>query len=60
MTNSCYGAKALAQHMVLHTWSGILLDEATLPDNWIGHPRVLVGIVPLEQEWQPENPFEPP
>jgi hypothetical protein len=49
MTNTRYGKKALNKFLVLHTWSGVLKDEASLPEDWIRQPGVLVGIVPLEQ-----------
>ncbi|KAJ6549809.1 hypothetical protein B0H19DRAFT_840842, partial [Mycena capillaripes] len=34
---------ALAPKLVLDTWSSILDDERSLPDNWLREPRVLVG-----------------
>jgi len=37
------------EYLVLHTWSSVLKNEASLPEKWIKQPRVLVGIVPLEQ-----------
>ncbi|KAG1800547.1 ribonuclease H-like protein, partial [Suillus variegatus] len=47
LTNtSRYGKKALRESLVLHTWSGVLLDEDDLPDNWIRTAGVLVGILP--------------
>ncbi|KIJ06161.1 hypothetical protein PAXINDRAFT_92421 [Paxillus involutus ATCC 200175] len=39
-----YGKKAIPQKTVLQTWSGVLLDEDNLPDNWIWQSGVLVGI----------------
>ncbi len=30
--------------MVLKTWSGVLLNEDMLPDDWVLYPGVLVGI----------------
>ncbi|KAG1889238.1 hypothetical protein F4604DRAFT_1505893, partial [Suillus subluteus] len=39
-----YGKKALRENLVLRTWSGVLLDEDDLPDNWIRQSGVLVGI----------------
>ncbi|KAJ7622331.1 hypothetical protein FB45DRAFT_124292, partial [Roridomyces roridus] len=30
--------------LVLHTWSSVLRDEDSLPNNWLDSPRVLVGI----------------
>ncbi|KAJ7738442.1 hypothetical protein B0H14DRAFT_3097448 [Mycena olivaceomarginata] len=34
---------ALAQKLVLETWSGTLDNEDSLPANWLREPRVLVG-----------------
>ncbi|KAJ7353707.1 hypothetical protein DFH08DRAFT_692264, partial [Mycena albidolilacea] len=34
---------ALAQKLVLETWSGTLDNESSLPANWLREPRVLVG-----------------
>ncbi|KAJ7318042.1 hypothetical protein DFH08DRAFT_715144, partial [Mycena albidolilacea] len=34
---------ALAQKLVLETWSGTLDNEDSLPANWLQEPRVLVG-----------------
>jgi len=39
-----YGSRAMKSDLVLKTWSGILLDEDNLPDNWIWESGVLVGI----------------
>jgi hypothetical protein len=41
-----FGPLALKKQLVLNTWSGILLDEESLPDDWI-HEEVLVGIRPI-------------
>ncbi|KAF8240553.1 hypothetical protein L208DRAFT_1384337 [Tricholoma matsutake] len=35
---------ALTQGIVLQTWSGVLKDEDSLPNNWIWKQGVLVGI----------------
>ncbi|KAJ7256733.1 hypothetical protein C8J57DRAFT_1074830, partial [Mycena rebaudengoi] len=35
---------------VLNTWSGVLLDEDSLPDNWINSKGVLVGIRPATRK----------
>ncbi|KAF8235246.1 hypothetical protein L208DRAFT_1392784, partial [Tricholoma matsutake] len=35
---------ALTQGIVLQTWSGVLKDEDSLPNNWIWQQGVLVGI----------------
>ncbi|KAJ7697135.1 hypothetical protein B0H17DRAFT_1130451 [Mycena rosella] len=37
-----FGPVALNKQLVLKTWSGLLLDEASLPDDWT-HEGVLVG-----------------
>jgi len=39
-----YGKKAVAESLVLKTWSGILREEQNLPDNWIRQSGGLVGI----------------
>ncbi|KII84249.1 hypothetical protein PLICRDRAFT_118018, partial [Plicaturopsis crispa FD-325 SS-3] len=41
-----HGNKALAVQVVLNTWSGTLMNEDALPDNWIRETGVLVGIGP--------------
>ncbi|KAG1899290.1 uncharacterized protein F5891DRAFT_954431, partial [Suillus fuscotomentosus] len=45
LTNtSKYGRNALKESLVLRTWSGVLLDEDNLADNWIRQAGVLVGM----------------
>jgi len=44
MDTKRYGSRAMKSDLVLKTWSGILLDEDNLPDNWIWESGVLVGI----------------
>jgi ribonuclease HI len=58
MTNKKYETKAISTKTVLHTWSGTLQNESSLPDNWINYSGVLVGIRPPEQLWW--QPAEPP
>jgi hypothetical protein len=41
-----FGLLAYKKQIVLSMWSGILLDEDSLPDDWI-HEEVLVGIRPM-------------
>ncbi|KAK7028713.1 hypothetical protein R3P38DRAFT_3394715 [Favolaschia claudopus] len=41
-----FGNLARKEHVVLETWSGVLLNEDSLPDNWINERGVLVGIRP--------------
>ncbi|KAG1789812.1 uncharacterized protein HD556DRAFT_1433543 [Suillus plorans] len=41
-----YGKKALKVETVLKTWSGLLLHEDNLPDNWVHNTGVLVGMAP--------------
>jgi hypothetical protein len=41
-----YGKKAIKPDLVLKTWSGVLMDEHNLPDDWIRQTGVLVGIAP--------------
>jgi len=48
MTNKRYGSRSIKKKTVLHTWSGTLQNEQSLPDDWIKHTRVLVGSVPPE------------
>lgn len=43
MTQSRYGKRALRTRVVLRTWKGVLLNENTLPKNWIDLSGVLVG-----------------
>ncbi|KAJ6578102.1 hypothetical protein B0H19DRAFT_930983, partial [Mycena capillaripes] len=45
-----FGRLAFKRHIVLNTWSGILWDEDSLPDDWIQSDRVLVGIRPLSSK----------
>ncbi|KAJ7640026.1 hypothetical protein DFH06DRAFT_1001044 [Mycena polygramma] len=37
---------ALNKNLVLRTWSGLLMDEDQLPDDWTYTEGVLVGIQP--------------
>ncbi|KAJ7828294.1 hypothetical protein B0H13DRAFT_1656408 [Mycena leptocephala] len=41
-----FGSLATKKQLVLDTWSGALLDEDSLPDDWIKLKGVLVGIRP--------------
>ena len=41
-----YGSRAIKADLVLKPWSGVLLNEENLPDNWIWESGVLVGITP--------------
>ncbi|KAJ7581922.1 hypothetical protein C8J56DRAFT_793587 [Mycena floridula] len=41
-----HGPKALPRSVVLETWSGTLMNEASLLDDWIWNPEVIVGIGP--------------
>ncbi|KAJ6492706.1 hypothetical protein C8R47DRAFT_975753 [Mycena vitilis] len=45
-----FGHLALKKHIVLKTWSGTLLDEDSLPDDWSKLKGVLVGIRPITQQ----------
>ncbi|KAJ6480389.1 hypothetical protein C8R45DRAFT_832163, partial [Mycena sanguinolenta] len=40
------GPLALNKQLVLNTWSGLLMDEASLPDDWTNE-GVLVGMRPI-------------
>jgi hypothetical protein len=39
-----FGSLATKKQLVLETWSGTLLDEDSLPDDWTRSEEVLVGI----------------
>ncbi|KAJ7506053.1 hypothetical protein B0H11DRAFT_1707609 [Mycena galericulata] len=41
-----FGPLAFKKQLVLNTWSGTLLDEDSLPDDWTKSKGVLVGIRP--------------
>ncbi|KAJ7751323.1 hypothetical protein DFH07DRAFT_745689, partial [Mycena maculata] len=41
-----FGPLTLNKQLVLNTWSGLLLDEHSLPDDWINE-GVLVGMRPM-------------
>ena len=57
MTDRKYATKAISTKVVLCTWSGVLQNESSLPQNWINYSGVLVGIRPPEQSWwQRPNP----
>ncbi|KAJ6448750.1 hypothetical protein C8R45DRAFT_772714, partial [Mycena sanguinolenta] len=44
LTNSIkFGPLALNQKLILNTWSGLLMNEASLPDDWT-YEGVLVGM----------------
>ncbi|KAJ7721206.1 hypothetical protein B0H16DRAFT_1335464, partial [Mycena metata] len=45
-----FGSLATKKQLVLNTWSGLLLDEDSLPDNWLYTEGVLVGIQPKTDE----------
>ncbi|KAJ7237239.1 hypothetical protein C8J57DRAFT_1087743 [Mycena rebaudengoi] len=45
-----FGSLATKKQLVLNTWSGVLLDEDSLPDNWINTKGVLVGIWPATRK----------
>jgi hypothetical protein len=44
-----FGPLALKKQLVLNTWSGILMDEESLPDDWI-YEGVLVGMRPISND----------
>ncbi len=51
LTNKArFGDLALKKQLVLNTWSGTLLDEDSLPDDWTKLKGVLVGIRPITQQ----------
>jgi hypothetical protein len=41
-----FGPLSLNKKLVLNTWSGLLLDEESLPDDWTYAKGVLVGMQP--------------
>jgi hypothetical protein len=45
-----FGSLAIKKQLVLNTWSGTLLDEDSLPDDWIKSKGVLVGIRPATRK----------
>ncbi|KAJ7821842.1 ribonuclease H-like protein, partial [Mycena leptocephala] len=59
LTNrSKYGKQhALSPALVLDTWRGTLLDEGTLPTDWLREPGVLVGITPKRSLRSPSPPI---
>ncbi|KAJ6622257.1 hypothetical protein B0H10DRAFT_1788385 [Mycena sp. CBHHK59/15] len=52
-----FGNLALNKDLVLRTWSGLLMNEAALPDDWTYTVGVLVGIQPLTLN-DPRNGIE--
>jgi len=51
LTNQArFGSLAINKQVVLNTWSGTLLDEDSLPDDWIKSKGVLVGIRPITRK----------
>ena len=42
-----YKKKAIKKDQVIKTWSGLLLQEENLPEDWTRQSGVLVGIAPL-------------
>ncbi|KAJ7143995.1 hypothetical protein C8R44DRAFT_915855 [Mycena epipterygia] len=51
LTNqACFGSLATKKQLVLDTWSGALLDEDSLPDDWTRSKGVLVGIWPITRK----------
>ncbi|KAK6966786.1 hypothetical protein R3P38DRAFT_3337725 [Favolaschia claudopus] len=45
-----FGSLAKNKQLVLETWSGVLNNEDSLPDDWILERGVLVGIRPITQK----------
>ncbi|KAK7019938.1 hypothetical protein R3P38DRAFT_2631262 [Favolaschia claudopus] len=51
LTNKArFGSLAKKPQLVLETWSGVLHNEDSLPDNWLLEKGVLVGIRPISQK----------
>ncbi|KAJ7762330.1 hypothetical protein DFH07DRAFT_690808, partial [Mycena maculata] len=42
--NIQFGSLALNNQLALNTWSGMLMDADSLPDNWTCTEGVLVGM----------------
>ncbi|KAJ6567971.1 hypothetical protein DFH09DRAFT_918245, partial [Mycena vulgaris] len=42
-----FGPLTLKKQLVLKTWSGLLMDEDSLPDDWTYTEGVLVGMRPM-------------
>ncbi|KAJ7673854.1 hypothetical protein DFH06DRAFT_1445365 [Mycena polygramma] len=55
MTDRKYEKKAVPVKTVLRTWTGVLHEEDSLPDNWTGGAEVLVGIQPIRQQGRSER-----
>ncbi|KAJ6486342.1 hypothetical protein DFH09DRAFT_928778 [Mycena vulgaris] len=45
-----FGSLALKNKLVLNTWSGLLMDEDSLPDDWTYTEGVLVGMRPMDDK----------
>jgi hypothetical protein len=45
-----FGPLAFKKQMVLNTWSGLLMNEEALPDDWAHSEGVLVGIRPITEK----------
>ncbi|KAJ7225239.1 hypothetical protein B0H12DRAFT_1267750, partial [Mycena haematopus] len=45
-----FGDLAIKKQLMLNTWSGTLLDEDSLPDDWTKIKGVLVGIRPISRK----------
>ncbi|KAJ7220157.1 hypothetical protein GGX14DRAFT_354895, partial [Mycena pura] len=41
-----FGMLSFNKELILNTWSGLLLNEESLPDDWTYTKGVLVGIQP--------------
>lgn len=47
-THKRYDNLTIKKSLVLRTWKNTLKDEENLPDDFIKHAGVLVGIDPIE------------
>ncbi|KAJ7704086.1 hypothetical protein B0H17DRAFT_921713, partial [Mycena rosella] len=45
-----FGPFALKKQLVLNTWSGLLMDEDSLPEDWTCTEGVLVGMRPINEK----------
>ncbi|KAF8079074.1 hypothetical protein FPV67DRAFT_1467420 [Lyophyllum atratum] len=50
LTDKKFGKKALSQKLVKRTWEKVVLHGTRLPDDWLGAPGVLVGMVRAAQQ----------
>lgn len=52
LTKKKWGCRGLGRLQVLQTWTGLIQDEESLPEDWIDKSGVLVGRFPLRHTLQ--------